>query len=336
MGWPWQAAAVRFVVYGAGSIGGVVGGRLAQHGHDVVLIARGEHLLAIRSRGLRLQDASGEHTLPIPAVAHPREVDWHGDEMCLVTVKSQHTAGVLTDLAGVAPVQVPVVCLQNGVRNEHEALRRFVHVYGVPVACPTAYLQRGVVQAFSAPVTGLLDVGRFPGGVDETATALAAAFAGSGFDARPIGDVGRWKWRKLVTNLGNAVEAVCGPPARRGPIGQRAAEEGEAVLARVGIDAATAKEDAARRGELLHLHPVAGRSRGGGSSWQSLARGAGSIETDYLNGEIVLLGRLHGVTTPVNALLQRLAAHLISTSGTPGSVTAAEFDRLLAAATSSQ
>ena len=45
----------------------------------------------------------------------------------------------------------------------------------------------------------------------------------------------------------------------------------------------------------------------GGSSWQSLARGTGSIEAEFLNGEIVLLGALHGVPTPVNALLQRLA-----------------------------
>ena len=48
------------------------------------------------------------------------------------------------------------------------------------------------------------------------------------------------------------------------------------------------------------MHDIGGRRRGGGSSWQSLARGTGTIETDYLNGEIVLLGRLHGVPTPVN------------------------------------
>ncbi len=45
----------------------------------------------------------------------------------------------------------------------------------------------------------------------------------------------------------------------------------------------------------------------GGSSWQSLARRSGSIEAEFLNGEIVLLGGLHGVATPVNALLERLA-----------------------------
>ena len=57
----------------------------------------------------------------------------------------------------------------------------------------------------------------------------------------------------------------------------------------------------------------------GGSSWQSLQRGVGAIETDYLNGEIVMLGRLHGVATPVNETLQRLANQLAATRRPPGS-----------------
>jgi 2-dehydropantoate 2-reductase len=327
---------VRFIVYGAGSIGGVVGARLFQHGHGVVLIARGRHLDAIRSQGLLLQDPAGENALQIPAVDHPRSVDWRGDEVCLVAVKSQHSERVLTDLASVAPPHLPVVCLQNGVRNEFEALRRFAHVYGVPVACPTAHLEPGVVQAFSAPVTGILDVGRFPAGVDNTARAIALAFVEAGFDARPIADLARWRWRKLVTNLGNAVEAVCGPPTRRGSIGKRAAVEGEECLAAAGIDAATVGEDGARRADLLQLHPVAGRARTGGSSWQSLARQTGSIETDYINGEVVLLGRLHNVPTPVNTLLQHLSWQLVQNRAAPGSVTLEEFDQRLDAASTWQ
>ena len=75
----WQAGVVRFVVYGAGSIGGVVGARLFQHGHDVVLIARGRHLEAIRSHGLLLQDPAGEQALRIGAVDHPNA--WTGAAM---------------------------------------------------------------------------------------------------------------------------------------------------------------------------------------------------------------------------------------------------------------
>lgn len=325
-----ETGGVRFVVYGAGAIGGVVGARLFQHGNDVLLIARGSHHDALRSQGLRIRDPAGEQTLPIPVVDHPARVCWDEGDVALVAVKSQHSAEAFAELALVAPEKLPVVCMQNGVRNEPEALRHFANVYGVPVACPAAHLEPGVVQAYSMPVTGVLDVGRFPAGMDNTAGAIAAALRDATFDANAIPDVARWKWRKLVTNLGNAVEAVCGPQARRGPIGERATAEGEACLAAASIEAATVEEDRIRRGDLLQLHPIAGKPRPGGSSWQSLARSAPGIETNYLNGEIVLLGRLHGVATPINALLQRLANRLAAASGRPGSVGLETFSALLA------
>ena len=153
---------MRFVVYGAGAIGGVVGARLFQHGHPVVLIARGDHYRALRDGGLasRIRPAS-----------RPCRSRWSttragcsgtGDDVALVAVKSQHTPAVVGELATVAPPGLPIVCLQNGVANETEALRRFANVYAVPVASPTAHLQPGVVQAYSSPITGILDIGVLP------------------------------------------------------------------------------------------------------------------------------------------------------------------------------
>ncbi|HWD53422.1 MAG TPA: 2-dehydropantoate 2-reductase N-terminal domain-containing protein [Acidimicrobiales bacterium] len=326
---------MRFVVYGAGAVGGVVGARLFEHGHQVVLIARGDHYRAIRDGGLRIQDPTGEKTLPIPVVDHPSRLQWTGEDIALVAVKSQHTSAILSELATVAPPELPIVCLHNGVANEAEALRRFANVYAVPVASPTAHLQPGVVQAYSSPITGILDIGRYHDGVDDVAVSVAAAFAISTFDSQAIPNVARWKWRKLITNLGNAIEAVFGPSARSGPIGQRAAAEGEACLAAAGIDVASPEEDRERRGDLLKLQRVDGQKREGGSSWQSLARRAPDIESDYLNGEVVLLGRLHRVPTPVNALLQRLANRLAAAGAQPGSITPDEFEGLLASEPSS-
>ena len=68
----------------------------------------------------------------------------------------------------------------------------------------------------------------------------------------------------------------------------------------------------------MDVQPIGGRERGGSSSWQSLARGAGTIETDYLNGEIVLLGRLHGVPTPLNEAICRLADRAVRDRARPG------------------
>ena len=316
---------MRFVVYGAGAIGGVVGGRLFQNGFDVVLIARGEHYSAIRDDGLRVESSDDRVTLGVPVVAHPAEVGVTEGDIVLLAVKSQDTAQAVTSLAEVASPSTPVCCLQNGVDNERTVLRRFANVYAVGVMCPAGHLEPGVVQAYSSPTSGILDLGRYPGGVDDVAAATAVAFRASTFDAEARPDMLRWKYAKLLTNLGNAVEAVCGPEARRGPLTKLAREEGVACLVAAGIDFASEEEDRARRGDLLHVRPIAGRRRPGGSSWQSLARGTGAIETDYLNGEIVLLGRLYGIPTPVNESLQRLANEMAASGGQPGSVPAEDL-----------
>ncbi len=75
----------------------------------------------------------------------------------------------------------------------------------------------------------------------------------------------------------------------------------------------------------MEMQPVAGAMRFGGSSTQSLQRGTPSIETDYLNGEIVLLGRLHGVPTPVNAALVALGQRLIAERLEPGAISRDEL-----------
>ena len=137
----------------------------------------------------------------------------------------------------------------------------------------------------------------------------------------------RWKYGKLLNNLGNAIDALCGPDPEGRPLQRRAWEEGAQCLAAAGIDAVTPEEDAARRGDGFQWGGEAARSRPGASSWQSLARGTGSIEADYLNGEIVLLGRLHDVPTPVNLLLQQAAARAAREGLAPGSIKVDEFDR---------
>jgi 2-dehydropantoate 2-reductase len=73
------------------------------------------------------------------------------------------------------------------------------------------------------------------------------------------------------------------------------------------------------------VKPIEGGTRSGGSTWQSLARGASTLETDYLNGEIALLGRQHGVPTPINEALQRIAAEAARTGMKPGSMTSDEL-----------
>lgn len=315
---------MRLVIHGAGGIGGVMAARLHQAGHDVVAIARGAHLDAWRSGGLRLQTPDEDVVLEVPVAGHPSELALGADDVVLLTMKSQDTVAAIADL----PPDVAVVCAQNGVANEREVLRRFERTYGICVMMPTSFTEPGVVQAQSSPITGLLDIGRYPDGVDDVAESVAAALASATFESVPRPDVMRWKHAKLLMNLGNAIQALCAPGGTKELI-ERVRAEGIAALTAAGIPFASDEEDAARRGDLLTMRPIAGTMRGGGSTWQSFARGTGSIETDHLNGEIALLGRLHGVPTPVNALVQRLANDAARRRTPPGSMTADEVLALL-------
>ncbi|GAA3211760.1 ketopantoate reductase family protein [Dactylosporangium siamense] len=308
---------MRWMIYGAGAVGGVVAARLAIAGHDVAVVARGPHLEAIQKDGLTLRRPDGDTVVKVDVYRHPADTE---QDVVVLAMKGQDTGAALVALEG---FRGPVVCLQNGVANERAALRHFADVYGVHVILPASHLEPGVVVEHCDPVPGILDLGRYPSGSDATALRLAQGLEEAGFVSQPRADIMRWKHRKLVLNLGNAVEALCGRvdglDAAVGPV----QAEGEEVLRRAGIDVASAAEDRERRGDIMRWPQ--GINRAGGSSWQSLARGAGTVEADYLNGEIVLLGRLHGVPTPANETARRLVQRAVREGRTPGSLTPAEF-----------
>ena len=159
---------VRYIIIGAGAVGGTIGGCLFQGGHDVVLVARGAHLDALRSRGLTQATPLGTETLDIPAVGGPGEMTLQDGDVLVLSTKGQDTAGVLDDWAwqpvggtadGPAAAEaLPIVCAQNGVANEGFALRRFRHVYGMCVWLPATHLEPGTVVSQGTPLAGLLPV----------------------------------------------------------------------------------------------------------------------------------------------------------------------------------
>ena len=345
---------MRYIIIGAGAVGGTVGGRLFESGHDVVLVARGRHYEALSAKGLRLRDPEREAVLPIPAADGPERVELRADDVLVLAVKTQDTAAVLDawadrpvrggradagpDGAGRAADLLPIVCAQNGVENERLALRRFRRVYGACVWMPATHLDPGVVEAQGSPLSGILHLGRYPSGADDTVHRIAEDLVKAKFLAPVRDDVMRWKYGKLLANLANAVNALSGAGAgsELAELTALAVTEAEAVLDAAGINVASRDEQAGYQSQVRTRPVVGGSPWGGGSSWQSLVRATGSIETDYLNGEIALLGRLHGVPTPVNALLQRLADRFARERRSAGSLPAAELLRLVREATAAE
>ncbi len=316
---------MRIIIYGAGGIGGVIGAQLFKAGHDVVLIARGPHLKAMQSNGMRYETPHGSETLPVTTVGHPSEIDFQQDDVVLLTMKAQHTLDALDTLRKVAGDTVPVICGQNGVANEPMALRRFQHVYGMLIYLPSTFLEPGVIQTNSAKTIGVLDTGCFPHGTDDRVETLMATLEDANFSARPTADIMRWKYGKLIINLGNALNALCPRDDDAKPVRALLRAEGKACLEAAGIAYTDEDEITARRGDLMKSGKINGVGRQGDSSWQGLMRGNRDIEADFLNGEIVLLGRTHGIPTPANELLQRLANQMAQEGTAPQSMSAVDL-----------
>lgn len=326
---------MRYVILGAGAIGATIGGRLAEAGHQVTLVGRGEHAARVKRDGLVLAMPDRTARLQIPMLTMA-EVRLGPDDVLIIAVKSQDTAPLLTQLAAVPAnsdaAGIPVFCAQNGIANEDLALRYSGQVYGVCVNIPATHLEPGVVEAAGAPVSGILQIGRYPAGADDLASAVAGDLQRSGISAAVRDDVMAWKRAKLLSNLANALQVLCvgGSEWRMAADGAttevlaRMRDEATACFAAAGW---TVTESGRFRTESggFEIAAVNGRHRSGGSTWQSVERGLPSVETDFLNGEIVRLGRLHGVPTPVNAAIQAGMREIAARSRAPRSLEAADL-----------
>jgi len=284
----------------------------------------------MREHGLRVDEPDRSRTVRLAVAGAVAEVDWRPDDVALLCTKSQDSEALLDDLRAAAP-DVAVACVQNGVVNERLAAQRFARVQGVYVLVPAEHLEPGRVAGFSAPSAGVLDVGRYPDGVDELSTRIADDLTAAGYSSRAVEAIMPWKYAKLLVNLGNAADAACGlddPDVKE--LGERARAEGERCLDAAGIKAVGPDEVRERRNGNVSILPVGDRERPGGSStWQSLRRGSGGVEAEHLNGEIVALGREHGVPTPVNEVLLRTVTDMARDGEEAGSRTGRD---LLAAA----
>lgn len=312
---------MRFIVYGVGAVGGVLAAALADRGHEVIGIARGAQLEAIRKDGLTLRAPEGDLTARFDCVAHPSEITFRQGDLILLCMKTQNTPAALQALRAAGVQDQAIFCCQNGVTNEDLALRFFPNVHGVTVMMPCTYLEAGKVVTWVTPKFGLFDVGRYPKGVDDADRALVAALNASGCAGFVAEHVMRQKYGKLLLNVGNGIQAALGRDQKAPDLYDMARAEAEAVYRAAGIDWADAGDDDPRREVLIRNGDVPGEARVGGSTYQSLMRGLDSVETDYLNGEIVRLGRLHGVSVPVNEGLMRLADELSRQGAKPGTLT---------------
>lgn len=376
----------RYVVIGAGAVGGTIGARLAASGSEVLLVARGAHLEAIQRTGLRLRTPDDDVRVHPQTAAAPAQVVLTDDDVLILATKTHQAGAALAEWAdapvhrdglpiGPAGEHLPILTALNGVASETMALRYFERVYGVCVWLPAAHLEPGEVIARAAPMVGILHIGRVPepvGDIEpssatEQAKGTGPATTGTGHTSDTAGRSGRvvgsgtsagsdaaflagveadlrraglgvqitegvmaWKYRKLLSNVGNAFQALLGTNEDVRGLAQAARAEARAVLDHAGITYTSDEVEAAARADGFEVREVPGAPQElGGSSWQSLTRGSGTIETDYLNGEIALIARTHGTSAPINTAVAGLAREAARNQHRPGQIDSAALAQAL-------
>jgi 2-dehydropantoate 2-reductase len=326
----------RYVIVGAGAIGGAVGGRLHQAGRSVVLVARGEHLEVLRHDGLRLRTPDEDVRLQVPVVGGPDELELTADDVLVLATKTQQVDAALRTWAdvevhgdghvlGTAGSLLPALTALNGVAAESMALRYFTRVVGVCVWMPSVHLVPGEVIIRGGPRSGMLHLGSVPPGRDHDLVAsISADLVAGNFDAPRPADVMPWKYRKLISNLANGLQALIGPGGSK-DLASALEQEARDVLGAAGIEVTPDADEAAARSAGFSMHHVPGVPDDvGGSTWQSLQRGTGNVETDYLNGEIARIAHGLGREAPLNARLASLVRQAADRGQQPGAVTAAQ------------
>ncbi|GAB3239390.1 ketopantoate reductase family protein [Kineosporia babensis] len=309
----------RYVIIGAGAIGALLAAQLHLAGKPVVLVARGRNLEAIRAHGVRVRRPSNTEQVRVPVVAGPHELQLTSDDVLVLTTKTQDAEQVLAEWAWqpVAPDRVaadlPLLTFQNGLATEDLALRRFAQVYGVSIGVAASYLTPGEVVSPSYPIIGVVWLGRYPrpAAHEPHAEQYLRDLREAGYDGSLVEDIRAYKARKLLLNLANGLGVLQGSDSERDQAREKLVQEARAVFRAAGIEVTQAAPG------HLSVEPVPGHEPGHLSTWQSFARGASS-EVDYLNGEIVLLGRRHRVPTPVNERLQRLLGAQAAAGLPPG------------------
>ncbi|WP_308190202.1 rhodanese-like domain-containing protein [Amycolatopsis sp. GM8] len=322
---------MRYIIIGAGAIGSTVAAQLELAGIPVVLIARGEHGATIRERGLRYHRPSGERQVRLTVAAGAHEVELTADDVLVLATKTQDTEAVLREWSwrpagDGAAADLPIVSLQNGLENERAALRRFRTVFGAAIWQPSSYLRPGEVSAEGARQPGIFWLGQFPHGDDPRLSRIADDFRAADFAVQVVPNLSHWKAGKLLGNLRNAVDALYGPNPK---IAAELRAEALRVFKAAGMTAADLRAESEVDVSVADVAEVPSHARGGSSTWQSLARGTGSVEADFLNGEIVLLGRLHGVPAPLNEALQHRIGLAAERREEPGSANIGELPRVV-------
>jgi ketopantoate reductase len=300
---------------------------LQRAGRDVLVIARGGQLASLRAGTLRYARPDGTRNLGLPVAGGPDEVPLTEGDVLVLTTKTQDADAVLAGWAWrpvppagrPAGAVIPVITVQNGLEAERSALRRFTTVFGAVLWVASGYVATGEVASLNWPATGVVWLGAYPRGTHPLLASLAADLSAAGFLTHVVPEVQRWKAAKLTSGVTFALSALYRP----GPLRDRAErllrDEAREILAAAGFEFADLAADTAGERDRIAPRPTSSPQYTGNSTAQSLTR-TSPVETDFLNGEIVLAARLLGRGAPANAAIAERVHRALRDATAPGTL----------------
>jgi 2-dehydropantoate 2-reductase len=301
---------MNYLVMGAGALGSVFGGLLAERGHDVTFVGMDDHLLAMQRRGLAITGIWGDHSLP-SVKAHYGTQDLSGVyDVVLLSVKSYHTAAVISQTLPYLHEQSLVFSIQNGLGNwetiaQQVGWERTVGarvIFGAEVERPgttrvTVYADKVLLGSPSgtAPADRIEQV--------------CADLNDAGIPCALCGEITSFLWGKVLYNCSlNALGAILNVPygtLRDTPeimdVIQGIIAEIFAVARSKGVQ--LPYKDAREYYLTLTDRQLPPTATHRSSMLQDMAKGGRLTEIDALNGAISRYGREQGVATPVNDVI---------------------------------
>lgn len=188
---------IRVAVMGTGAVGGYFGARLAASGHDVSFIARGRHLQAMRSEGLKVESFQGNLHIQSLFTSEPKAVG--PVDLILFCVKSYSTEEAAEELAPLVGKETMILSLQNGVDNPDKIAalwgksRTLAGVVYIAAQVPTP----GTIRHSAG---GRIVLGELDGAVSEKTKAVQQLFAAAQVPCTISTEIRKVMWGKLVWN----------------------------------------------------------------------------------------------------------------------------------------
>ncbi len=306
---------MRIGIMGSGGVGGYFGARLAQGGADVTFVARGAHLAALRSEGLRIEGPEPIHLPRVRAVEDPAEAG--PQDVVMFGVKIWDTPGAVELVRPMVGPDTTVISFQNGVLKDEDMRAAFgpERIMG-GVAYIAATIDRPGVIRQTGPMQRLI-FGEFDGTRSGRAEVFLAACLKGGINAEASADIRREIWQKYVFLVGlsgttTSMRSRIGP-IRQNPQTRAFLRDVMAEVVAVGRALGVNLDPDFADQRLAFADKVAADMTS--SMHHDLERG-NRLEVPWLAGGVVRLGREAGVPTPLNrAIFDILALHADGRAG---------------------